>query len=226
MDRETSDIGPAAAEQHRPGRTLLAATGVWSIGGATSAFFAFAYSEPFLPLDWVARGLWTLAGVVLLGWCLWHNWTPEGRRSAVAAGGFVVLVLIVSPILWPHLAASGNWAQVRLDFARNRSNYERIVAQLMKRPDPTSGRSKIDGVSYEVEPGPPLRIAFPLPGGILDNWTAIAYDPSEEVLRMGPVGRKPSRWDDPDLEEVRLWFGGELRRAWRLGGGFFYCIFT
>ncbi|AMV38864.1 hypothetical protein [Planctomyces sp. SH-PL62] len=226
MDREPSEIGLAAAERHPPGRTLLTAAGVWAFGGAASAFFALAYSDPFIPLDWIARGLWMLAGVGLLAWCVRLARARQGRRSALAAGGLVVLTLALSPTLWPYLASVGGWAKIRMDFARNRSRYEKVVARLAGRPNPMPGRSEADGVSYIVGPGPPLRVAFPLPGGILDNWTAVVYDPSEEVHRMGRVGPDLSHWDDPDLLELRMWFGGTMRHARRLGGGFFYCIFT
>ncbi len=65
-------------------------------------------------------------------------------------------------------------------------------------------------MDYDVEVGPPLRGAFPQPGGILDNWQGIVSDPSGSVPRASEFKSEFSNWNDPALQSVKKLFGGDL----------------
>jgi len=68
----------------------------------------------------------------------------------------------------------------------------------------------------EVEPGPPLRVAFSW-GGLLDNWTGIVHDPGGEVLAA----------NNPECpSEITLLFGGCLIHARHIWGPWYFCAFT
>jgi hypothetical protein len=77
-----------------------------------------------------------------------------------------------------------------------------------------------------IEPGTPLRVAFVQPGSLLDNWEAIVYDPSGEVLKASRFKSDLSNFDDPDLQSVKKLFGGDLSGVEPLGGHWYWCSFT
>ena len=54
------------------------------------------------------------------------------------------------------------------------------------------------GVQFQVDAGPPRRVAFLQPGSILDNWEGVVYDPSGRVAtatgwRKGIAGNHSAR---------------------------------
>ena len=77
-----------------------------------------------------------------------------------------------------------------------------------------------------IEPGPPLRVVFVQPGGVLDNWVGIVYDPTGIVINARQFKDDWSNWNDPALKEVRQMFGGDLRWVEPLGGPWYRCTFT
>ncbi|MBC8140326.1 MAG: hypothetical protein H7Y38_02665, partial [Armatimonadetes bacterium] len=62
------------------------------------------------------------------------------------------------------------------------------------------------------------------PGGILDNYTAIIYDPTGAVMQANRYNY--SNWDDPAFAKVKRMFGGDLVWAEPFGGGWYRCGFT
>jgi hypothetical protein len=77
-----------------------------------------------------------------------------------------------------------------------------------------------------VEKGPPLRVAFPWPGGLLDNWCGVVYDPSGLVMKAKRFRPDLSNFGDPTLQDVKKLFGGDLRSCEPLGGPWYFCCFT
>jgi hypothetical protein len=77
-----------------------------------------------------------------------------------------------------------------------------------------------------IEPRLPLRVAFVEPGGILDNWIGIVYDPTGVVLKSRQFKEDWSNWNAPALGEIKRLFGGDLRWAEPLGGPWYRCTFT
>ena len=72
--------------------------------------------------------------------------------------------------------------------------------------------------AYEVDPGPPIRIAFPQPGGILDNWEAVIYDPTGKVLQAQGLEATPP--------EISALFGGTLVQCEPIQESYYRCWFT
>jgi hypothetical protein len=70
------------------------------------------------------------------------------------------------------------------------------------------------------EPGPPERTAFPWPGGLLDNWRGVVYDPSNE---LDALVRKPRA---PRDHPARRFFGGDIIKVEHLEGPWYFCWFT
>ncbi len=102
--------------------------------------------------------------------------------------------------------------------------YESAVEKIRSAPERKSDFEREYGCL--IEPGAPLRVAFRQPGGILDNWVAIVYDPSGEVLKSRQFKSDWSNWHDPTLQKVKRLFGGDLQWAEPLGGNWYRCYFT
>jgi hypothetical protein len=101
-----------------------------------------------------------------------------------------------------------------------RPRYRAIVADIQ------AGRVPPGGTRYLIEQGIPLRVAFPWPGGITDNWCGVVYDPSGLVLKARLFRPDLSNFGDPALRQVRSLFGGDLRSCEPLGGHWYFCCFT
>ena len=82
-----------------------------------------------------------------------------------------------------------------------------------------------DEVTYYVDDGPPVRIAFPKQG-IIDNWAAIVYDPSDVVAQATGWNFDNGRQSFTAPPDVRSLFGGDLVSCWRLYRHYYSCSFT
>jgi hypothetical protein len=122
--------------------------------------------------------------------------------------------------LGPHYGFLGR-------FYLNKPWYEQTVEQLQQIP-----RSQYKDQFYHldngviVDQGPPLRIAFQLPGGLLDNFQAIVYDPSEYVMRANQFKADWSNWNDTELKPVKELFGGEMFHCDLIEDNWYLCSFT
>jgi hypothetical protein len=117
---------------------------------------------------------------------------------------------------------SGSWLRLML----NRPHYERIIAGLRggeRPPPPGAALAREGGIAYEVDPGPPLRVAFD-PDGLLEVWTAIVFDPSGAVALADGFDPATGRFAAPD--RVTRLFGGDLVRCRRLARDYYLCTFT
>ena len=73
------------------------------------------------------------------------------------------------------------------------------------------------GLRTEVDPGPPVRLAFSWGGGILDNWYGIVFDPTGNVLKVN---------DATQARQVSMLFGGRMTYAEHVWGPWYFCSFT
>jgi len=194
---------------------------VWTAAGVLLAFFERLLSD----------ALWIMAGAVLFGFAsvgailfLIIACRAVWRRDSLAAAsalGFVISGLA----LWhmePHISRKGDAAIFRYRFTANRAAYDRIVAEA-ERAGAGSSYGERAGILFEVDGGPPVRVAFPQPGGLLDNWEGVIYDPTGEVLKAswrsspGEVSAPPG---------VRELFGGDLVACHHVEGNYYRCWFT
>lgn len=90
-------------------------------------------------------------------------------------------------------------------------------------PSKPDGYSSRDGGHYIVECGPPVRVAFDLGGGFLDNWHGLVFDPSGVVENARTNMTTLVR--DPPGSPTKL-FGGDIVWCRREKGDFFHCRFT
>ena len=78
----------------------------------------------------------------------------------------------------------------------------------------------------QIDPGPPVRIAFYWQRGVIDNWVGLVYDPTGKVIKANKFKSDWSNWGDASLAEVKGLFGGDLRRAKRMSKNWYLCWFT
>jgi hypothetical protein len=206
---------------------LLVVVGAWIIAGLLLAFF----EAPLFEALWVvALALWplyALAGVVLLIVAALR--LRAGEHGAPFAIGIVVACGIG---LWftarPIARAGDHWIFQRR-FARMRLAYERIIREVGQQSVSTASTRRdnreLYGVPFVIDRGPPTRVAFPQPGGILDNWEGIVYDSTGAIAAAtGWQDGVPGRFSAP-RNVVKL-FGGDLVGCEPIGDWFYRCWFT
>jgi hypothetical protein len=195
----------------------------WVAAGTLLAFF----NRQLWDAIWVLTlGLWAVyavAGLLLSGVMFWLGW----RRArligiAVYITAFIVVILALALAL-PHVAVTGDEFQFSRRFVRLKPQYEAIVAQLLAAGKGKDGEA--NGVRYTVDAGPPLRIAFPQPGGLLDNWEGVVWDPTG-IVRSATGWRNGIGGDYTASTEAKALFGGDLVACRHVAGYFYRCWFT
>lgn len=191
-----------------------------SIGWTLVLGWTFVAALLLLGSDWLferiwalgplLQGGWTLLGTILLiGLVIARQWLP----------GLVLAVAAVALLLLP-LPEWGGRAWFWISFNQHREAYDSIVAEADVLPD----GGQAHGVRYIIERGPPVRIAFPQPVGVADNWGAVIHDPSDGVATARGWGSRPGEHTiRADLHE--LW-GGDLLTCSRITGHYYRCWFT
>lgn len=188
---------------------------LWLVAGLLLATFSPDLAEAlwlgalFVQLAFIATGVVILVAsfIALL-------------KSRARAAAVPVLVSLLSLVLYFTFAAS---IGERLRFAMVRAHYEQRVAEILAA---SSGISPVQIQDGEIDPGPPLRIAFYWERGVTDNWVGLVYDPTGEVMQANKFRPDWSNWNDQSLAKVKRLFGGDLLRARRLTDNWYLCRFT
>lgn len=182
----------------------------------------------FLGMIAVFIGIPVVAGILLIGsikhfidglknaseiHCQKLRW---GNIAASPAMLFVMIGLAL-PIVW-----SGKYFGSFTRLMVNMSHYESIIAKA-RTSEEVLWFEKDDGVTYSVDRGPPLRIAFN-PEGILDNWSGIIYDPTGEVMLADGIDPQSGKFVAPD--RITKLFNGDLVKCRKLWGHYYWCSFT
>jgi hypothetical protein len=197
-------------------RTLIIGTASWV---ATVLLLLIFRSD-------LASILWIGNLVLQLGWLAW------AVGLAVLAGVWMTSLPRVAGLCLLAVLGIGafcfwggrDWGE-RVRFAMVRSLYEqRLHAVLKEAQEGTAYRGK--SRAYEVDTGPPVRVAFMWQGGVTDNWVGLVYDPTGLVMRANEFKRDWSSWGDPALESVRRLFGGDLCHTRHLSDHWYLCTFT
>ena len=145
-------------------------------------------------------------------------WATQPTINAAIPVG--VLTWLV--VFWPALSWTGDQVVFRARFAVLRPKYEQIVNQVGR--GNLSIEGQFSGIQYFADRREGLRIAFPQPGGILDNWEGVIYDPSNEVSKAKGWNGGPGNFSAPP--NIRSLFGGDLLKCQHIGGPYHRCWFT
>ncbi|MEQ4504849.1 hypothetical protein [Pseudomonas sp.] len=185
----------------------------WSAG---MGFLLFILAIPAAALILFTYALISLIRGVQLGR---QVETPREKILAIAAAPFGLACTLA--LAWPSLAA-GSFGGSLSRLIVNKSQYEAIIrkAQSHQKPD---WFAEDEGVTYSVDVGPPVRVAFN-PAGMLDNWSGIIYDPTGDVMLAKGFDSKSGRFFGPD--RITKLFKGDLVRCRRLWGSYYDCSFT
>ena len=106
--------------------------------------------------------------------------------------------------------------------AVNHSSYQAIIAEARESGD-EQWYAEAHGIIYNVDAGPPVRVAFH-PGGMLDNWSAIVFDPTGDVMLADGFDSKTGEFAAPD--RVTKLFYGDLVSCRPLWNDYYSCGFT
>jgi hypothetical protein len=162
-------------------RWLLAIAVVWLLGGFLLGLFDRALWDRL----WVfVFGVWALYAAVGIGlwvFALWHARKPPRPAAAVGLGLILPLGALILWLLLPQLTRAGDAFLFTRRFTSLRAQYATLVAEVQSGATLPTTWGEQNGIRFQVDSGPPMRVAFLQPGGILDNWEGVVYDPTGRV---------------------------------------------
>jgi len=194
------------------------------VAASTVVWFGGFLGVPFALLAaFVLAVSWLI--VLLLG--LKVAWVRRERPrqalyAAAAPFGAIGLALALAlPMMWA-VAWAYDWAF----FLNNRSDYEEVVRLAEEGRFDASVREyqERDGITFMLDAGPPRRVAFPMPGGFLDNWSGVIYDPTGEVMLAD--GFDPETGEFAAPERITKLFYGDIVSCRHVLDSFYNCSFT
>jgi hypothetical protein len=187
--------------------------GAWSAG---LGFVLFVFGIPCGLLLLAIGGIaWTVRAVKFA-----RQTTDARMRLGVMLIAPVCVVLICSAGL--PLLAAGSFAGNLSRLAANRTHYEAIIAKARTSRIP-AWFADDRGVTYSVDLGPPVRVAFN-PAGMLDNWSGIIFDPTGDVMLAHGFDLRTGKFHAPD--RITKLFEGDLVSCRHLWGDYYHCSFT
>ncbi|MEZ4279860.1 MAG: hypothetical protein R3F21_09645 [Myxococcota bacterium] len=200
---------------------MRAAIVAWLGIGTVLALLAQVLFENLWVLAAVPVLVWAVSGLILLVLALWRARQGEQRRRHLLLSIAVALGLL----LFLPAARVGSWVTATIRFVVQRATYEAIVARESSAPS-AEGLHDSGGLRYVMDLGPPLRIAFIWPGGLIDNWCGAVYDPSGVVMRSSDFDGDWATWHDQVPTSVIELFGGDLVHCEELAAPYYHCCFT
>lgn len=136
------------------------------------------------------------------------------------AAGLLAILTPLAFFIAPVISSVGTDLWNQAQFERSKTVYEDVVARAASLPD----NGIADGRAYRIERGQTTRVAFTLPVGVADNWSAIVHDPSDLVATAKGWGARPGDYTaHPDVRD--LW-GGKLVACTGITGHYYRCDFT
>lgn len=193
--------------------------------------FCFGLLKIWLPLFLSLLMLVGLAGVYLIGIAVTVRWSmaawrtmPLGDTPMRRVGAMLIPPLLLAPAILAFfpLGQAGGRVSLIAQVAIYHERFEEIIAKERAAPTATS-RGEFKGVSYWTDPGPPVRVAF-FPGGLLDNWSALIYDPTGEMMQADGFEPVTGKFRAPD--RVTKLFGGDLVGCRLIWDDYYQCSFT
>jgi hypothetical protein len=198
----------------------------WFSIGIAFAFFQRPLTDILWFLAWLAGVAYLALGVCLAGYAAWRSFGPARASTStvlLACGAVLGLALGAIP-----LARIGNALTTRTRYWLHHPEYARIVDSVL-----AARASRADSLvelnpaeRYYVDPGPPVRLAFIQPGGFLDNWEGVVYDPTgiEQAARGWSYASGEQEFTAPMA--IRRLFGGDLVECRQIDGPWYRCWFT
>ena len=202
-------------------KSLFVLTAVWAAAFVYTCVLSLRPSEPFdfsVPIWLVITLIFQVALLVVGVFAIARTkqkWMPA-LCLALSLGTMVYFFTLGHSQLeaWQYRIARARQIEMI-------SLYEAVLKQEKVSP----GTLTQSGYEYNVDAGPPQRVAFIQPGSLLDNYTAIVYDPTGMVMQANQF-EDYSKWDDPKYRHIKELFGGDLRWAEKLRGHWYICGFT
>jgi hypothetical protein len=175
----------------------------------------------------VLYGAAAVGALLVVGLGLARAWErrTEGAKALLPAVFPPVFVMAGAATILPFIWSATilfDWSS----FLLNRGDYLQIVHRLesgQEVPEANGVWSEVMGHDVVVDAGPPLRVAFPQPGGLLDNWNGIVYDPTAKVETAQGLSADGRFSASP---KVRALFGGDIVKCSHIAGAFYRCSFT
>jgi hypothetical protein len=201
-----------------PGTVAIA---VWIVLGVVLWFFYGWIDEVLWMLSFLPYALWIVVGINLLAFSFMfkYRWRATAVRAVV-----LTAVTVLSLSYGSRLSIAGRRFLLHWRLARVAPELERLSSQIAAgRGQPTPGEHKGSFGVYIIDVGPPVRIAVPLPGGILDNWCGLVRDPTGLV--MSPRSTIP-RGNGHETRFAWGLFGGVLVSCKPLGPPWYHCCFS
>ncbi len=123
----------------------------------------------------------------------------------------------------------------KLRFLRYEKKYVQIIEKINTKKISSNG--SLNGISYDTEVDPAMRVSFSW-GGIIDNWRGIIYDPTNELSKIAEniqihINSGERNQLTPDEEryiketaELKLLFGGVIYKVKKMRNNWYLCWFT
>lgn len=186
---------------------------------------AWSNAAGFVLTLFVLPAIYLIAVVATCYWSFsaWRRGKAEMPRRWRFAVALVPIALFgLSVLFFIPLAKAGNMAGGLTRLAINHHRYEIIIAKARANPVDQSYETA-NGITYSVDAGPPVRVAFN-PEGFLDNWSGLIYDPTGEVMQAD--GRDPATGKFRAPDRITKIFGGDLVACRHIWGDYYDCSFT
>jgi hypothetical protein len=183
--------------------TIIAVV-VWILAGFALCIGG-VFAVPFVGL--LNSLAWFGSGLLLFGINAWQARRRERRPLRVVAA---LAILVSGGVIFGRDSSLVELGD-HLRFAISRPKYLEIVRRV-EAGQAQSGEQSYLGITYEVDPGPPTRVAFPLPNGLVDNWCAVIFDKTGSL-----------RATNASMTSI---FGGDLVGCRAIEENFFECCFT
>lgn len=193
---------------------------IWILIGLSFVFFFPTEDDPFGMVTIIFSLIYLLLGILLFFSLSWNLYKTKTKGSLILLSSFIITAIIFLVSIEP-LERKGSEYRRENSFNQNLPIYEEIVAQAEKDKKSIENTS-YKGVFYQVEATENVRVAFPL-RGILDNWEAIVYDPTGEVLKAEGFTEN-GKFSAPD--NLKKIFGGDLVFCKNIQGNYYRCWFT
>lgn len=148
------------------------------------------------------------------------NGRPRDRLLALAAAPALLAITLAAA--YPLIRA-GSYTGDLARLAINRPRFDAIVSRTRASRE-TSLRKQDAGVTYAIDAGPPVRLAFISPTGAMRAFQGvIVYDPSDQMTLAKGFDRKSNDFIGPD--RITMLFMGGIVGCWHLSDHYYVCWF-